>query len=99
MSRKEEIMEDEIYLSEDDCQYYPSKGDNTFYTEKYVRDTEIKKSKFNDLLDAVILYKKARDKVYSCPELILSSGSTDEAKRIMKECENAREHMFWVAGI
>jgi len=52
-----------------------------------------------ELLDAINQYKKAREQTYKCPDLVLSSGVTDEAKRIMKEYEDAREYMFMVAGI
>ncbi len=52
-----------------------------------------------ELLDAVILYKKTRDKANECPNLILSSGKTDEARKIMRDHEAARERMYKIAGL
>ena len=51
----------------------------------------------NDLLSSVKRYKAAHEAAQKCPEMILSSGRTEEPIRLMKELDAAREEMFRVS--
>lgn len=49
---------------------------------------------FKMLHDALTRYKSAYDEAQRCPEMVLSSGKTDKAAKLMEEVEDAREALF-----
>lgn len=47
----------------------------------------------NDLLLALRRYKAAYEAAQRCPDMILSSGRTEESIRLMQELEDARIYL------
>lgn len=49
--------------------------------------------------EVITCYKTAYDNAQKCPEMILSSGSTEKAKVLMRELKQARKDLFGIAKV
>lgn len=67
------------------------------YIRKDIADKE-KQEAAKSIREVITCYKTAYDNAQKCPEMILSSGSTEKAKVLMRELEQARIDLFGVVG-
>lgn len=51
------------------------------------------------IIMAVRKFRDAETAAHKCPEMILSSGNTHDAKRLMKELSAAKFELFKIVGI
>lgn len=67
--------------------------------KRILEDTTVSSSALSDgLVAAIKKYKTACDAAKNCTSLILSSGVTREAAKLMDDMEEAKAQMFEIVG-